>query len=141
MAVPPIPVRIIQPYRKNEMKTSKIIGAAALSLLAAVGAQAETYDGVLTVNSVVSRAEVAAQARDTARAGDIYADAAYAGVTPALTASTDRATVRSQAVQTARLGNIYGEDASAGVLSAGKSDLDRAAVRAEARAATRTSAL
>jgi hypothetical protein len=123
------------------MKTSKIIAAAALSLLAAVSVQAETYDGVLTVNSVASRAEVNAQARATARAGDIYADAASAGVAPALTASADRAIVRSQAVQTARLGNIYGEDAFAGVLSVGASHLDRTAVRAEARAATRSNAL
>jgi hypothetical protein len=127
--------------RKNEMNTTKIIAAAALSLLAAVGAQAETYDGVLTVHSVASRAEVDGQARAAARAGNIYADAADAGVAPALTASADRATVRNQAVQTARLGNIYGESASAGVLSAGASNIDRAAVRAEARAATRTNAL
>ncbi len=123
------------------MKTSKIIAAAALSLLAAVGAQAETYDGVLTVHSVASRADVQAQARATARAGDIYADAASAGVAPALTASIDRATVRSQAVQTARLGNIYGDDAFAGVQSISRGQSDRATVRAEARAATRTNAL
>lgn len=119
------------------MKTSKILAAAALSLLAAVGAQAETYEGVLTVNSVASRADVDAQARATARAGNIYADAAYAGVAPALTASTDRALVRSQAVQTARLGNIYGEQASAGVLSVRGGYVDRATARAEARAASR----
>jgi hypothetical protein len=91
--------------------------------------------------ALASRAEVNAQARATARAGDIYADAASAGVAPALTASADRAIVRSQAVQTARLGNIYGEDAFAGVLSVGASNLDRKAVRAEARAATRSNAL
>lgn len=123
------------------MKTSKIIAAATLSLLAAVGAQAETYDGVLTVNTVASRADVDAQARATARAGDVFSEASFAGVTPALTASADRATVRSQAVQTARQGNLYGEVASAGVLSVGGSQIDRAAVRADARNATRTNAL
>lgn len=122
------------------MKTTKIIAAAALSLLAAVAAQAETYEGVLTVNAVASRADVDAQARATARAGDIYAEGAYAGVTPALTASADRTTVQNQAVQTAHLGNIYGEDAGAGVLSVRGSQLDRAAVRAEARTATRAAA-
>lgn len=123
------------------MKTSKIIAAAALSLLAAAGAQAETYEGVLTVNSVASRAEVDAQARSVARAGNVYGEAAFAGVAPALTASADRASVRNQAVQTARLGNIYGEVASAGVLSTGGSYVDRGAVRAEARQAARNPAL
>ena len=123
------------------MKTSKIIAAATLSLLAAVGAQAETYDGVLTVNSVASRAEVAAQARATARSGDVFSEAAFSGVTPALTASIDRATVQRQAVDIARQGNVYGEVASAGVLSVGGSQVDRAAVRADARNATRTNAL
>ena len=123
------------------MNTSKIIAAAALSLLAAAGARAETYNGVLTVNSVVRRADVDAQARITARAGDVYAEAASAGVTPALTASVDRSTVRSQAEQTARLGNIYGDNASSGVLALRGTQLDRSVVRAEARAATRANAL
>ena len=42
------------------MKTSKILAVAALSLLTIAGAQAETYQGVQTVNSVRSRADVAA---------------------------------------------------------------------------------
>lgn len=123
------------------MKTSKIIAAATLSLLAAVGAQAETYDGVLTVNSVASRADVDAQARATARAGDVFADAAFSGVAPALTASADRATVQQQAVEIARQGNVYGEVASAGVLSTRGGYVDRGAVRAEAREAARNPAL
>ena len=40
------------------MKTSQIIAAATLSLLAAAGAQAETYDGVHALTSGNSRAEV-----------------------------------------------------------------------------------
>ena len=123
------------------MNTRNILAAAALSLLAAAGAHAETYDGVLTVNTVASRADVDAQARATARAGDVFSEASFAGVTPALTASADRATVRNQAVLAARQGNIYGEVASAGVLSVGGSQIDRAAVRADARNATRTNAL
>ena len=123
------------------MKTSKIIAAATLSLLAAMGAQAETYDGVLTVNSVASRAEVAAQARATARAGDVFSEAAFSGVTPALTASVDRATVQNQAVEIARQGNVYGEIASAGVLSTRGGYVDRGAVRAEAREAARNPSL
>ena len=115
--------------------------ASPVLALAAVGAQAETYDGVLTVNTVASRADVDAQARATARAGDVFSEASFAGVTPGLTASADRATVRNQAVLAARQGNIYGEVASAGVLSVGGSQIDRAAVRADARNATRTNAL
>lgn len=123
------------------MNTSKIIAAAALSLLAAAGARAETYSGVLTVNSVISRADVEAQARVTSRAGDVYAEAASAGVAAALTASIDRASVRNQAGQTARLGNIYGENASFGVLAPRGTQRDRSVVREEARAVTRANAL
>lgn len=123
------------------MNTSKIITAAALSLLASAGVQAETYSGVLTVNSVVSRADVDSQARITARAGDLYAEAAFAGVSPALTASADRASIHNQSLQIARLGDIYGESASAGVLAVRGNQVDRAGVRAEARAAARANAL
>ena len=35
------------------MNASKVLAAAALSLLAVAGAHAETYEGVLTVNSGV----------------------------------------------------------------------------------------
>ena len=44
------------------MKTSQIIAAAALSLLAAAGAQAETYEGVQKPVSGLSRADVEAEA-------------------------------------------------------------------------------
>ena len=122
------------------MNTSKIIAAAALSLLAAVGAQAETYEGVQTVNTVASRSEVAADATQAARTA-VFGEARYNGVAPALNGSTDRASVHNQAVQTARMGNLYGNQASAGVLSVGNGNVDRAAVRAEARNAARTAAL
>ncbi len=121
------------------MNTSKIIAAAALSLLAAAGAQAETYEGVLTVNSVVSRADVAAEARVAARAGNIYGESVNAGVAPVLNSGLDRATVRGEAVEAARQGNLYSEAGSYGYgLPATANGLvDRAAVRAEARAAAR----
>jgi len=64
------------------MNASKILAAAALSLLAAAGAQAETYEGVLTVNSGVSRSEVAPQAVAAARAGNQYSEGASAGAQP-----------------------------------------------------------
>jgi hypothetical protein len=79
------------------MNASKILAAAALSLLAAAGAQAETYEGVLTVNSGVTRAEVAPQAVAAARAGNQYSDAASAGA-QAFTSTADRATVQAEAV-------------------------------------------
>ena len=77
------------------MNASKVLAAAALSLLAAAGAHAETYEGVLTVNSGVSRAEVASQAVAAARAGNEYGDGAAA---QAFTSTADRATIQAEAV-------------------------------------------
>lgn len=88
------------------MKTSKIIAAAALSLLAVAGvAQAETYDGVLTVNSSLSRSEVAAQGVAAAHSVNIAADGYGQGVQPLLTASVARSTVRAEAVAAAHAPN------------------------------------
>ena len=87
------------------MKTSKILAAAALTLLAAAGAQAETYDGVLTVRSTQSRADVSAQAVAVARAGNIYADGADAGLQPAFNGSFSRSAVRAEAVAAAHAPN------------------------------------
>jgi hypothetical protein len=121
------------------MKTSQFIGAAVLSILGvATGAQAETYQGVQTIHSVASRAEVATQARAAARLGDQYSEASYGGVAPALNASADRSVAQRGAVQAAQAGNLYGDQASAGVLSVGRSNVDRATVRAEARATARS---
>ncbi|MDM0002448.1 alpha/beta hydrolase [Variovorax sp. J22P240] len=87
------------------MKTSKIIAAAALTILAAAGAQAETYEGVHAPVSANSRADVNAQAVAAARSENPYGDAASSRVAPALTASADRATIRAQAVATAHEAN------------------------------------
>jgi hypothetical protein len=86
-----------------EMKTSNILAAAALSLLAAAGAHAETYEGVQPLTSGYSRADVAPQAVAAARAGNAYGDneGAASTATPVLAASVDRATVRDQAVAAA----------------------------------------
>jgi hypothetical protein len=94
---------IQSPIKKEiEMKTSNILAAAALSLLAAAGAHAETYEGVQPLTSGYSRADVAPQAAAAARAGNEYSDAASSTVAPTLTASTtDRAAVRAQAVAAA----------------------------------------
>ncbi len=84
------------------MKTSKILAIAALSFVAAVGvAQAEEYQGVITVNSVASRAEVNSQAVAAAHQANPYAEGANAGVAAPLLAQADRATVRAGAVATA----------------------------------------
>ena len=94
---------IIQSHLKeSKMKTSKIIAAAALSILAAAGAQAETYEGVQAPVSANSRAEVNAEAAVAARSANPYAEGATLGVAaPVLTASVDRSVVRAEAVATA----------------------------------------
>ena len=80
------------------MKSSKIIAVAALSLMAAVGtAQAEEYEGVLTVNSTLSRAEVQQQAIAAARQSNASGDAVRA----LMAGQLDRTTVRAEAVAAA----------------------------------------
>ncbi|MBT2322361.1 helicase SNF2 [Variovorax paradoxus] len=119
------------------MKTSKIIAAAALSLLAAAGAQAETYEGVHPLVSSASRADVKAEAVAAARSDNPYAEAVSSRVAPVQTASTDRAGVRVDAVAAARSANPYAEGYAQGVNPVLASTVDRATVRAEARAAAR----
>ena len=82
------------------MKTSKIIAAAALAMLAAVGAQAETYDGVHPMTSEASRADVQAGAVAAAHGGNVYGDSNGEGVV-AIDSTLDRATVRERAVAAA----------------------------------------
>ena len=117
------------------MKTSKIIAAAALSLLAAAGAQAETYEGVHAPVSANSRADVRAQAVIAARSDNPYAEAVSSRVALVLTASTDRGIVRSEAVAAARSANPYAEGYGHGVVRVMAGTVDRATVRAQARAA------
>lgn len=119
------------------MKTSKIIAAAALSLLAAVGAQAETYEGVHAPVSANSRAEVRDQAVVAAHSENPYAESVSSRVAPSLVASTDRSGVRNEAVAAAHSANPYAEGYGQGVSSVAASTVDRASVRAEARAAAR----
>ena len=117
------------------MKTSKIIAAAALSLLAAAGAQAETYEGVHAPVSANNRSDVRAQAVIAARSENPYAEAVSSRVAPVLTASTDRGIVRSEAVAAARSANPYAEGYGHGVVRVMAGTVDRATVRAQARAA------
>ncbi|QRF55549.1 alpha/beta hydrolase [Variovorax sp. UC122_21] len=83
------------------MKTSNILAAAALSLIAVAGAHAETYEGVHSVTAGYSRADVAPQAAAAAREGNIYADGATANLAPVVAGNTDRAVVRGEAVAAA----------------------------------------
>jgi hypothetical protein len=89
-----------------EMKTSKIIAATALSLLAAAaGAQAENDTGTLQVHSVRTRAEVHAEAVAAAHSPfDPNAEAALSIARP-LPGLTDRSVVRAEAVAAARARN------------------------------------
>ena len=83
------------------MKTSKLIAAAAFSVLAAAGAaHAETYEGVHPLTTANSRADVSAEARVAARSGNPYGDGSDAGV-QTVASNTDRAPVRAQAVAAA----------------------------------------
>ncbi|RZI78201.1 MAG: helicase SNF2 [Variovorax sp.] len=123
------------------MNTRNIIAVAALSLLATVGAQAETYNGVHPLVSANSRAEVQAQAIVAAHRANPYADGASSGPAQVIAGNVDRATVRAQAVAAAHTANPYAEGFNAGVTSLAASTVDRAAVRAEARAAVRNNQL
>jgi|LNAP01.1.fsa_nt_gb hypothetical protein len=86
------------------MKTTQIIAAAALTLLAAVGAHAETYDGVQQVVSVKSRAAVDAEAVAAAHAPDQNINRS-SKVAPALPSPTSRAAVAAEAVAAANAAN------------------------------------
>lgn len=86
------------------MKTSKIIAAAALTLFAAAGAQAEIYDGVHAVVSANNRAAVNAQAEVAARSANPYADGYGNGVTT-IASNRDRAAVSAEAVAAAHAPN------------------------------------
>ena len=80
------------------MKTSQLIAAAALSVLAAAGAaHAETYDGVHPLTTANSRDAVAVQGAAAARAGNVYGDGVDGGVTT-IVSTADRAKVNEEAV-------------------------------------------
>jgi hypothetical protein len=79
------------------MKTSSILAAAALSLLAVTGAQAENYQGVQPAVSAKSRDEVSAEAVRTAAAPDQNVARGSRGAEP-FTAVADPAAVHAQAV-------------------------------------------
>ncbi|MDN6884054.1 DUF4148 domain-containing protein [Variovorax sp. CAN2819] len=82
------------------MKTSQILAAATLALLAATGAQAETYQGVNTAVSTKSRDEVNAEAVRTASAPNQNVVRGSRGA-ETVAVSKDRSIVEAEAVRTA----------------------------------------
>ena len=82
------------------MKTSHIVAAAALTLLAAAGAQAETYQGVQQPVSAMSRSAVDAEAVRAASAPNQNVTRGSRGADP-FNSVADPAAVRAQAVATA----------------------------------------
>lgn len=84
------------------MKTSRIIAAAAVSLLAAIGAQAETYEGVHAPVSANQRADIHSQAVVAAHSANPYAEGDEQGVATVSVGVVDRANVRAQAFVAAR---------------------------------------
>jgi hypothetical protein len=133
---PPRPIRFTDfSFKGTEMKTYKIIAAAALAIVAATGAQAQTSEGALQFYSTRSRAEVQAEAAQAARTGFI-SEIDYPKNTPSeFTSHLDRSVVRAEAAQAARAGFIPDIDYPTSVPTASTSLVDRSVVRAGAIAA------
>ena len=86
------------------MKTSNLIAAAALTMLAAAGVRAQGYAPVPPLQAETSRADVVAGADAAARAGNIYGDVVAEPLT-SRPSVRDRASVRAEAVATAHAPN------------------------------------
>jgi hypothetical protein len=82
------------------MKTSHLFATAVLASLAAVGAQAETYEGVQAPVSAMSRSDVEAQAVAAAHAKDQNVVRGSRGA-ETVAVSRDRTGVEAEAVQAA----------------------------------------
>lgn len=112
---------------------TKILAAAALSVLAVAGAQAETYEGVHPLTTGLSRTAVHADGVQAAHSVNPYSDSYGEGVA-SVASVTDRATVHQDAVAAAHGPNPYADSYGEGVASI-RGEADRASVRAAARAA------
>jgi hypothetical protein len=118
------------------------LSALAFAMLGTAGAvHAETYEGVHSITSYASRADVRADAVAAAHNDNPYADGANAGPASVIASSTSRAAARAEAVAAAHSDNPYAEGASSGTAPVVASTLDRATVRAAARATARGDAL
>lgn len=82
------------------MNRSRLLAVAALALLAATGAQAETYEGVQATVSAASRADVNAEAVRAAAAPDQNVTRGSRGP-ETVKVSKDRALVEAEAVRAA----------------------------------------
>jgi len=82
------------------MKTTQLFAAAALAVLAATGAQAETYEGVQAPVSAVKRADIEAQAVAAAHAKDQNVVRGSRGA-ETVAVSRDRAAVEAEAIRAA----------------------------------------
>lgn len=87
------------------MTASKLLSAIAIAVMAASGAaHAETYEGVQSITSVKTRAEMNAQAVATASAPNQNVTNG-SRVSPALTTPADRNVVGAEAVAAAQAPN------------------------------------
>lgn len=114
------------------MKTPKILAVAALYLLAAAGAQAETYQGVHPLATMNSRAAVRAQAVVAAHSPDPYAEGYGADVPATIVSTADPAAVHAEGVVAAHSPDPYGTGYGADVPAVIASTADPAAVHAQA---------
>lgn len=98
------------------MNTKQFFGAIAFAALGiTTSAQAENYEGVLTVRADRLRSDLAVEAREAAR--HPVAGEAFFPETPLVPgAPLARADLHSAAAAAAREGNPYGEALGAGVL-------------------------
>ncbi|MDH6170541.1 hypothetical protein M2282_005716 [Variovorax boronicumulans] len=86
------------------MNISNIIAVAALSILTAVGAQAQGFEPVQPLKIGESRVELAAEGAAAARGGNVYGDVVAAPLT-AQPSRLDRASVHAEAVAAAHAPN------------------------------------
>lgn len=85
---------------KQSLSLTQIIAVGSFAMLAAAGAKAESYEGVLPAVSAKSRAEVSAEAVRTASAPDQNVVRGSRG-SETVAVSTERARVVAEAVRTA----------------------------------------
>ena len=114
------------------MRVPKILTVAALCLLGAAGAQAETYQGVHPLTSQNSRAAVHAEAVAAAHSPDPYAEGYGADVPATIVSTADPAAVHSEAVVAAHSPDPYADGAESGIPAVIASTTDRATVHAQA---------
>ena len=117
------------------MKVRTIFGVAALCLLGAAGAQAETYQGVHPLTNLNSRGAVQAEAVTAAHGPNPYATGYGADIPAAIVSSADPAAVHTEAVAAARGPEDPYPTPEANAFAVTASSTDPTAVHAQAVAA------